>query len=67
MTINLDGPELITAEYNMDPPTIANELDQYIQSLELQEIQDIFELINEERDQHLYIQETEDEVDLVDG
>ena len=51
----------------MDPPTIANELDKYIQSLELQEIQDIFELINEERDQHLYIQETEDQVDLVDG
>jgi len=67
LTIKLDGPELITTGYNMDPPTIANELDKYIQSLELQEIQDIFELINEERDQHLYIQETEDEVDLVDG
>jgi len=67
LTIKLDRPELITTEYNMDPPTIANELDKYIQSLELQEIQDIFELINEERDQHLYIQETEDEVDLVDG
>jgi len=53
----------------MDPPSIVNELEAYLKSLEDQEMEEnlLFRQHNIERDQQLYTQEDQDEVDLMDG
>jgi len=51
----------------MEPEGILTQLDEYLDRLDAQEIQDLFELYNEELDRHLYIQDGQDVVDLVDG
>ena len=51
----------------MDPQQFINTIEQYIDNLEAVEIQDLLQLHNNQQDQDLYIQDGEDEVDLVDG
>ena len=51
----------------MEPEGILTQLDEYLDRLDAQEIRDLFELYNEELDRHLYIQDGQDVVDLVDG
>jgi len=51
----------------MEPEGILTQLDDYVDNLQAQEIRDLFELYNEMLDRNLYIQDGQDEVDLVDG
>jgi len=51
----------------MDPQNFVNIIEHYIENLEAAEIQELFQLQNNQQDQDLYIQDGEDEVDLVDG
>jgi len=51
----------------MDPQQFINTIEQYIENLEAADIQDLLQLHNNQQDQDLYIQDGEDEVDLVDG
>jgi len=51
----------------MDPQNFVDIIEYYIENLEANEIQELFQLQNNQQDQDLYIQDGEDEVDLVDG
>jgi len=51
----------------MDPQNFVNIIEYYIENLEAAEIRELFQLQNNQQDQDLYIQDGEDEVDLVDG